>query len=844
MKHYTLHFFLSVALFAAAFSPLAAQRSARQALKAYELGNFAEAAEAYEKIVRKSTSPDDLSRYAESLRMLGRLDEAAAAYEKIGNVESPEIAYRHALSLVELGRYPQAVERLSMAASMQHPAAAPLARRLAYAQAHSGEPGTWKVSNEFVNSTGNDYGAELVGEMVVFASARDGGKVELYRSVRDDNNFLRVPSKLHKVGGEPNAEAPLAYTPSGQLIAYTRNNFQAGERFLPEAGWELSLMLTTPTEDNDFLPGKAFPHNGTGYSTGFPSFSEDGTRIYFASNRPGGEGGYDLYYCDRQNDSWSTPINLGPAVNTPGNEISPSASNGALFFASDCLPGFGGMDIYRADMLGVVLTNVVNLGEGVNSTLDEMGFTVTDNGEIGYFASNRAGGKGGMDLYRAVRSGTAVTFAVIDGKTRKPVPNAVLDFGDCGQGVFLTGVDGAYTFRALPTLNCRPYVRKSGFNAKQFSFVAKGMTDQQRVEIVLNPEDKITVYEGKVVSSRTGDAIPGAKVFARHKASEFTADATADKDGRYELGLERSGEYIVEYQATGFARIDRELSTFDSDGASALSTFAMFPAAGSSSSAPNNYTSGVDPDSVPSEANTGGRSGGSIVAAPSAGAKVQTRRVAGSVEQGYAVQVAATKTSIGNIADYQRRFASYGQVYGRVEGDMMRVRVGPFSSREEAQQTLNRIKSGAKADAFIATESGGTVVGLDREEAIVSRPNVSSNPAPITSSKSTSSASPTTSSSSGNNSPSTTSIDAGVRSASKFMIRLATYSSLANFDQAKASALGNLTTRRSGEYVIVLLQGYESASSAQSRVSSVRQGGFPDAHVVEEQADGTLKMVR
>ena len=846
-----------------------AQRANRLAFKAFELGNFAEAAEAYEKIVKKSgVETEDYMRYAESLRMLGRLEEAVATYELIGAVDNPDIAYKQARALAEYGQYPRAVERLQVAARANHAGAAALAKRIEYAQAHLTEASAWKVSNEFINSPGDEYGITPFGNTIIFASSKADAESELLKSVRDNNNFLRVPTKLHKVGGEPSAEAPLAYSPSGDLVVYTRNNFVVGERMLPDAGWELSLLTSATAEQGDFLSGKPFPHNGSGYSTGFPAFSADGQRLYFASDRPGGEGGFDLYYVERQTQGWGEPVNLGPAVNSPGDEVAPYATASALYFSSDHLPGFGGMDIYRADLLDASPVNVVNLGPGVNSPLDDVGFVLTADEQIGYFASNRLGGKGGMDIYRATRSGTAVTFAVVDGKTNAPIANAVLDFSDCGQGVFLTGIDGSFAFRALPSLDCRPFVRKSGYNAKQFSLVGKTVNEQQRIEIVLNPEDKITIYEGLVVDSRTGDVIPGVHVHARQRGGDYAAEATSDSSGRYELPLERVREYVVDYQAPGYARIDRQLSTFDSDGANVLSTFALFPDGSRAAAFASAGQRPIDPDSLPSEAigqPGAGKGSTSQATSPSTAGSAATGQGLGSVSKGFSVQVAAVAAGAKSISDYQSRFGEYGQVYGRVDGDIMRVRIGPYASRDEAMSLLAKIKAGPVKDAFLAAEDGGVVVGIAVPPAVETAASSATGvgradslkaravqmqpttPAAASTVKTGITWDTTAAAATTPGATESTPVSAPVAvapPASAYMIRLATYSSLANFDQAKASALGTLTTRRSGDYVVVLLQGYESAAQAQARVAAVRQGGFPDAHVVEEQGDGTLRIVR
>ena len=105
-----------------------------------------------------------------------------------------------------------------------------------------------------------------------------------------------------------------------------------------------------------------------------------GKTIYFASDMPGGQGGLDLYKAERIGGSWGVPVNLGPEINSPGNEAFPFMSDdGFLFYASDGLPGFGGLDVFvAAPGENKVLTTGRNLGEAINTTYDDFSLSTSD----------------------------------------------------------------------------------------------------------------------------------------------------------------------------------------------------------------------------------------------------------------------------------------------------------------------------------------------------------------------------------------------------------------------------------------------------------------------------------
>jgi len=134
-----------------------------------------------------------------------------------------------------------------------------------------------------------------------------------------------------------------------------------------------------------------------------PSIAPDGVTLFFASNRPGGMGGTDIWMSVLQdNGLWSEPVNLGYPINTSGNESAPFIhyDNQTLYFVSDGHPGLGARDIFvsRRNPDGT-WGQPVNLGYPINTHRDESSFFVNSAGNMAFISSNRAGGKGGLDLY-------------------------------------------------------------------------------------------------------------------------------------------------------------------------------------------------------------------------------------------------------------------------------------------------------------------------------------------------------------------------------------------------------------------------------------------------------------
>lgn len=237
-----------------------------------------------------------------------------------------------------------------------------------------------------------------------YVSQMEKTRWTLFRSDWQDTAFSRgveLPAPFNS--GDP--EGGVSLTADGRMLFYSR--------IMTTAGYPNSDLYCGEWSEAD-KRWKVHPLengiNGDRTWESQPSVSADGQWLYFASNRKGGLGGIDLWRCHRlKNGDWSRPENLGPSVNTPGNEKFPflHADGHTLYFVSDGWQGFGGYDIYFIDLAEAGAARPTNLGLPVNSEGDELSFGVIADGTRAYFpgrlASSRSTDILMFDLYPAAR---------------------------------------------------------------------------------------------------------------------------------------------------------------------------------------------------------------------------------------------------------------------------------------------------------------------------------------------------------------------------------------------------------------------------------------------------------
>ncbi len=172
-------------------------------------------------------------------------------------------------------------------------------------------------------------------------------------------------------------------------------------------GWDI-WVTTRPTKDDDWdQPVNLESPVNSGFGDGNPSISGDGLELYFMSDRPGGEGGHDIWVARRPatSDPWGDPVNLGPPVNTSSGDCCPSISaDGRTLFFGGTGDGSAGYDLWMTTRASVfdLWREPSNLGPTVNSSIFDDGPSISADGSTLFFFSNRPGGIGSYDLWQAL----------------------------------------------------------------------------------------------------------------------------------------------------------------------------------------------------------------------------------------------------------------------------------------------------------------------------------------------------------------------------------------------------------------------------------------------------------
>lgn len=455
------------------------QKVLKKADAAYEAKQYFDAINYYKQAYPSATKDKKaliLYRMGVAAHKINDYKQAEANLNKAiaANYDDPEVYRELAEVLKNQMKYPEAiVEYKNYKAKGGNAKKADIGiKSCELAQQWVDNPLRYKVENiALVNSKQRDYAptfSDKKYKTLVITSNRDGSlggqdantgdnKGDLWETKLDKNGKWSTPVLLPPSVSTDVNEGRAWVTKKGDYIFFTRCPEEKNKE--NKCG-----LFMCRKQGSTWGPATPLPFVVDSLTFAHPTMSADGKTLYFVSNMAGGYGKMDLWMCsfNPKTNVWGQPKNLGPNVNTEGNELYPTVTddNKKLYFSSDYHPGLGGLDMFMTEITpdGKFNKPVENMKSPLNSSYDDFGIVFEGKKQRGYFTSNREGGRGDDDIWSFTLP--AMNFNVKGNVFSEGDPNTAKGKGETVEGVkvkvigsdgsiseMTTGKDGSYKFK-------------------------------------------------------------------------------------------------------------------------------------------------------------------------------------------------------------------------------------------------------------------------------------------------------------------------------------------------------------------------------------------------------------
>jgi len=415
-----------------------AQQQLSQADKARERMAYADAALRYERALTTLADRDAMLRAADTYRMLNQPAKAAAWYSAADRLQPLQgenaIAYgRMLLAQDRTGEAAQSFERV-LAQRPEDPLVRELGLAIADREAFFADTTLFTIAPVHIEGVNSAFSAVPMGSKLLIAAERTQatGKPNPWNGAA----FLDLCTVEAREGimagsaqpllGEVNGrfhDGPAILSADGRTMYFTRSDYFRFRLNKDEQGTShLMLFRAELLPDGRWGKVSSFAYNGEDFSAGHAALSADGSVLYYISDMPGGYGGTDLYACERTAEGWAHPRNLGPTVNTAGNEMFPTIRADTLYFASNGHRSLGGLDIFRTVQHDGEWRQPENLNYPINTRHDDFALVMLDDRK-GYLSSNR-GGRDGIYRIHENDPTLVLNISVFDEEDGSPMAGA------------------------------------------------------------------------------------------------------------------------------------------------------------------------------------------------------------------------------------------------------------------------------------------------------------------------------------------------------------------------------------------------------------------------------------
>lgn len=471
----------------------AQQQDLQRANRLFEKTYYSDAIPIYEKLSLKNNNATLIKNLGDCYYYTNQYDKAFTQYSLLSNKKDldEDFYFRYAQTLKAKGKYTEAntVLRNFYLESNNTKAIEKLDKEIITLKNVLAIGDRFEIKNMPFNTINSEFGAVIYGDHLIFAAVKKNPNlfnktykwnnesylnlvsIPLKNSVVTDSIVTNFSNDLKSGMHESNA----IFTKDGKTMYFTRNNSNNGRR--AKNGDKISTIQIFKAElvNNKWTNIVSLPFNNANYSVEHPALSTDEKTLYFASDMPGTLGSFDIFSVSISGSNYGKPINLGDQINTSKREQFPFISkDNKLYFSSNGHEGFGALDIFVSKFESGTYSKPENVGLPVNSGFDDFAFYIDSDSKLGYFSSDRIGGKGKDDIYSLKEIKDLIiedckqyiAGTITDVDSNLVLENAVLILkNDLNQEIdkMVTSLDGKFSFNVPCDAKYSLFVSKENY---------------------------------------------------------------------------------------------------------------------------------------------------------------------------------------------------------------------------------------------------------------------------------------------------------------------------------------------------------------------------------------------
>jgi len=493
---------------------VAQNKATKTADKYFDKLEFVNAITAYNKLVKNGKADAYVyKRLAEANYNIFNTVEAERWYAKaLKNSKDAETIYRYAQMLKANGKYEASNTQMNKfaIATPKDARAKAFTANPNYLDKIVARPNKVTIKNLALNSKASDFGGMILNNKLYITSARNNSRsnygwnkqpyLDIYSYTINSGTYSSETLLSNNINTKYH-EGLVSFSPDGKTMYFSRESF-FDKNTGSNTRFSVLHLFKSTKKGGKWGKAKALPINKKSYSIKNPSVSKDGKTLYFASDMPGGYGGFDIYKTAiKSNGALGKPKNLGNIINTKGQEMFPFISKeNTLYFSSNGHLGLGGLDVFFITETNKKLSPLRNIGAPINSNSDDFAFAIDSSGN-GFVSSNRTGGKGSDDIYAIKKMqplcNVETMVTVKNSETGILLANAMVTLSD-NNGNIITSETSNAKGQVLLNVECGGTINLSA-TAETYENNSLNISGTQEetlnIELKLDPIQKIIVAD-------------------------------------------------------------------------------------------------------------------------------------------------------------------------------------------------------------------------------------------------------------------------------------------------------------------------------------------------------------